>query len=160
MSKYLVAYFSATGTTRGVAKDIARAAGADLFEIQPVTPYTRADLDWTNPNSRSSREMNNLQDCPPICGVPQNMDQYTTVFVGFPIWWYTIPTVVCTFLRDCQLDGKTVVLFATSGGSGMGNCAQLAAKLCLGAHIKEAKLLNHVPDHQLNSWINSILKQG
>lgn len=120
MSKALVAYFSASGVTRHAAKDLAKAAHADLFEIEPEQPYTAADLDWTNKQSRSTREMNDPASRPAIKKTAPNLAAYDTVYVGFPIWWYVAPTIVNTFLESGDFAGKRVVPFATSGGSGMG----------------------------------------
>ena len=120
MSRKLVAYFSASGVTAKVAETLAEAIGADIYEIEPEVPYTRADLDWTNKQSRSSIEMNGLSSRPAIAGVRDNMADYNTLFVGFPIWWYVAPTIINTFLESYNLTGMTIVPFATSGGSGMG----------------------------------------
>ena len=113
----LVAYFSATGVTRSAAEQLAKELNADLFEIAPEQPYTQADLDWTNKQSRSTVEMNDKSSRPAIKGVPSDMSLYDTVYIGFPIWWYTAPTIVNTFVEACDLEGKVVHLFATSGGS-------------------------------------------
>ena len=117
--KTLVAYFSATGTTARVAKQIADATGADLYEITPAERYTQADLDWTNKKSRSTLEMNDGSCRPAIAGELPDPSGYDTVFLGFPVWWYVEPRIVDTFLDGCDLSGKTVVPFATSGGSGI-----------------------------------------
>ena len=121
MAKKLVAYFSASGVTAKMAKALAEVTGADLFEIQPVVPYTNADLDWMNKKSRSSVEMSDPASRPEIGNKVPDMDQYDTVFVGFPIWWYVAPTIINTFLESYDFSGKTVAAFATSGGSGMGS---------------------------------------
>lgn len=116
--KSLVVYFSATGTTKRAAEILAKEAGADLFEITPEVAYTNADLDWRNQQSRSSVEMKNLKVRPAIKnGKVENISQYDTVFVGFPIWWYTAPTIINTWIEGNDLKGKTIVVFATSGGS-------------------------------------------
>ena len=120
MSKTLVAYFSATGTTARAAERLAKAIGADLHEIRPKVPYTKKDLDWTDLRSRSTLEMKDKSSRPEIEGQVENMDQYDTIYVGFPIWWYVAPTIVNTFLESGDFAGKRVVPFATSGGSGMG----------------------------------------
>ena len=133
MSKKLVAYFSASGVTEKMAKTLAEVTGADLFEIQPVVPYTTADLDWMNKKSRSSVEMNDPTFRPAIAGKLEGMDQYDLVFVGFPIWWYVAPTIINTFLESYDFSGKTIVPFATSGGSGMGNTNEKLAPSCPGA---------------------------
>ena len=120
MSGKLVAYFSATGVTAKVAKNLAQAIGADLFEIVPKTGYTPEDLDWRNPNSRSSLEMKDPASRPEIAGRVEDMARYGQVFVGFPIWWYVAPTIINTFLESYDLSGKTVISCATSGCRGMG----------------------------------------
>ena len=127
MSKKLVAYFSASGVTAKLAKTLAAAIGADLFEILPEKPYSAADLDWTNKESRSTIEMNDKSFRPAVANRVENMAEYDAVYVGFPIWWYVAPTIINTFLEQHDLTGKTIVPFATSGGSGMGNTnAELA----------------------------------
>ncbi len=133
MEKALVAYFSASGTTARLAKTISEAAGADLFEIVPAKPYTAADLNWHDSKSRSSVEMNNPDSRPAIASQVGNMGDYDTVFIGFPIWWYVAPTVVNTFLESYDFSGKTVIPFATSGGSGMGKTEEVLAKCCSGS---------------------------
>lgn len=112
MSRKLVAYFSASGITAKVAETLAEAIGADIYEIEPEVPYTKADLDWTNKQSRSSIEMNNPLSRPSIAGMRDNMSDYDTIFVGFPIWWYVAPTIINTFLESYDLTGKTVIPFA------------------------------------------------
>ena len=124
MSKILVAYFSASGVTAGAAKEIAEAVGGDLFEIRPEEPYTAADLDWRDKQSRCTREMTDPASRPAVAGKVDHMDRYDTVFVGFPIWWGVEPRVVDTFLESRDLTGKTVIPFATSGGSGMAYAQQ------------------------------------
>lgn len=119
MGKTLVAYFSASGVTAQAAKRIAEAVGADLYEIRPEAPYTAADLDWRNKKSRSTLEMTDPDSRPAMAGPKADVDRYDTVFVGFPIWWGVEPRVVDTFLDSQDLTGKTVIPFATSGGSGM-----------------------------------------
>ena len=120
MSKKLVAYFSASGTTKKVAERLAKAAGADLFEIRPAIPYTSADLNWMDKKSRSSVEMNDPDSRPEIAETIPNMVDYDTVFIAFPIWWYVAPHIIHTFVESYDFSGKTLVPFATSGGSGMG----------------------------------------
>lgn len=119
MSKILIAYFSASGVTARTAKEMAKAAGADLYEICPAEPYTAADLNWMDQKSRSTLEMNDPACRPAIAAPAADLDQYDTVFVGFPIWWYVEPRIVDTFLKRSDFSGKTVIPFATSGGSGM-----------------------------------------
>ncbi len=139
MAKSLVAYFSATGTTRKVAEKVALVKGADLYEIKPEVPYTKEDLDWTDKNSRSSVEMSNHASRPAVRGRVDNMDEYDVIYVGFPIWWYVAPTIINTFLESYDLTGKTVVPFATSGGSAMGKTNEALAPSCKGAILKEGK---------------------
>ena len=136
MSRKLVAYFSASGVTAKVAETLAEAIGADIFEIEPKVPYTKADLDWTNRQSRSSIEMNDPASRPAIAGVRDNMADYDTLFVGFPIWWYVAPTIINTFLESYDLTGKTIIPFATSGGSGMGKTNEKLLPSCAGAKLR------------------------
>lgn len=124
MSKVLVAFFSASGVTKKVAEEIAEIEGADLFEIVPEQPYTEADLDWRDKQSRSTLEMNDPNCRPAITGTVEGIEGYDVVFLGFPIWWGREPSVVDTFLDACDLSGKTIIPFCTSGGSGMGNTAE------------------------------------
>lgn len=152
MSKKLVAYFSASGVTKGVAERLAKAAGADLFEICPAVPYTNADLDWMDKKSRSSVEMNNAASRPEIAKTLPNMADYDTVFVGFPIWWYVAPRIIATFVESYDFAGKTMVPFATSGGSGMGKTLDELKKLCPGADWKAVRMLNRVSDQELADW--------
>ena len=120
MSNKLVAYFSASGVTAKVAETLAEAIGADIFEIEPKVPYTEADLDWMDKKARSTIEMNDPASRPEIAVKRDNMKDYDTIFVGFPIWWYQAPRIIETFLESYDFSGKTVIPFATSGGSGMG----------------------------------------
>ncbi|MEE1031075.1 MAG: flavodoxin [Ruminococcus sp.] len=142
MDKKLVAYFSSSGVTANVASVLAEAYSADLFEIKPEIPYKPGDLDWTNKKSRSSVEMADLSSRPAIVGKVENFEEYDTVYVGFPIWWYIAPTIINTFLEEYDWTGKTIVLFATSGGSGFGRTAERLAGSCKGAILKEGKVLN------------------
>ena len=141
MPKTLVAYFSATGTTKGVAERLAGAIGADLFEIVPETPYTAADLDWRDKQSRSSVEMADRASRPAIAGAVTNLADYATVYVGFPIWWYREPSIVDTFVENnaAALAGKTLVPFATSGGSGMGDSSANLQALAPEAKVEEGR---------------------
>ena len=129
MSRKLVAYFSASGVTAKVAETLSEAIGADLYEIEPEVPYTKEDLDWMDKQSRSTIEMNDPASRPAIAGKRDNMDDYDTVFVGFPVWWYVAPTIINTFLESYDLTGKTIIPFATSGGSGMGKTVDVLSKL-------------------------------
>ena len=140
--KTLVAYFSASGTTAKAAKEIAEAAGADLYEIRPETPYTPADLDWTNKKSRSSLEMNDPACRPAIAQPVKDMAQYDTVLVGFPIWWYVEPRIIDTFLESYDFSGKTIIPFATSGGSGIGKAEKSMHSHCKGAIFEKGHMVN------------------
>lgn len=158
MAKTLVAYFSASGVTKAVAETIAEVSGSDIYEIQPETPYTEADLDWRDKNSRSSVEMQNPSSRPAIDGKIDNMEQYDRIYVGFPIWWYVAPTIINTFLESYDFSGKTIILFATSGGSGFGKTAEkLKGSVSADTEIIEGKLLNGKPSKQdIKAWIDSL----
>ena len=142
MTKSLVAYFSASGTTAHAAKEIAEAVEADLYEICPIRPYTAADLDWNDKQSRSTAEMNDPTCRPDIAGAVKDMEQYDTIFIGFPIWWYVEPRIVDTFLESYDLAGKTMIPFATSGGSGIGRAEKSLREHCAKANWKQGKLVN------------------
>ena len=137
MSKKLVAYFSASGVTAKVAETLAEAIGADIFEIEPKVPYTEADLNWMEKNARSTIEMNDPASRPEIAVKRDNMKDYDTIFVGFPIWWYVAPTIINTFLESYDLSGKTIIPFATSGGSGIGKTNERLAPSCKGAKLMD-----------------------
>ena len=157
MSKALVAYFSASGVTKKLAQTLAEAIGADLFEIEPKVPYTRADLNWMDKQSRSTIEMQNPASRPELAGTCKSIADYDTVFVGFPIWWYVAPAMVNTFLESCDLTGKTVVPFATSGGSGMGGTNKALAPSCKGARLLEGKVFRSSTDAQaLRKWAGTL----
>ena len=157
MSKKLVAYFSVSGVTAVAAEKLAEVTGADLHEIKPAVPYTKADLDWMDKQSRSSIEMSDLSSRPEISGKVENIDEYDVLFVGFPIWWYVAPTIINTFLESYDLTGKTIILFATSGGSGFGKTAEKLTESCKGAVIKGEKLLNGRIDRDiLSEWIEGL----
>ena len=140
MGKKLVAYFSASGATAKVARTLAEATGADLYEIKPAVPYTSADLNWSNKQSRSSVEMGDRSSRPAIADSDANIAAYDVVYVGFPIWWYVAPTIVNTFLESYDFSGKKIVLFATSGGSGFGKAAQGLQPSAPKATIVEGKV--------------------
>lgn len=143
MKKILVAYFSASGTTAGAAKKLADAAGADLYEIKPAVPYTKADLDWTNKSSRSSVEMNDKSSRPALADKSANIGDYDMILLGFPIWWYVSPTVINSFLESYDFSGRKIVLFATSGGSGFGKTVSgLKNSVAADTVIAEGKMLN------------------
>ena len=158
MSKTLVAYFSATGTTARAAERLAKAIGADLHEIRPKVPYTKKDLDWTDPRSRSTLEMKDKSSRPEIEGRVENMDQYDTIYVGFPIWWYVAPTIINTFLERYDFHGKTVVLFATSGGSRFGQtAARLKPSVAADTKLVEGRVLNgRLSADELRSWAQGL----
>ena len=157
MNKALVAYFSASGVTAAVAKDLAQAAGADLYEIRPAVPYTRADLIWTDKNSRSSVEMRNPASRPALADHDAPVAGHDTILLGFPIWWYVAPTIINTFLESYDFSGKTIILFATSGGSGFGKTLQALSPSCPGAILKEGRLLNGRPSvTALKKWVASL----
>ena len=142
MSKTLVAYFSASGVTARVAKDVADAAGADLYEIRPAQPYSPGDLDWMDKKSRSTLEMNDPACRPAIEGQVNGMEQYDTILIGFPIWWYVEPRIVDTFLDSYDFSGKTLIPFATSGGSGISKAQKSLQEHCPVANWKQGQLLN------------------
>lgn len=158
MAKTLVAYFSASGTTAKVAKTLAEAAGADLYEIKSAVPYTRADLNWMDKKSRSTVEMNDRAFRPAIADCNAHVENYDTVFVGFPIWWYVAPTIINTFLESYDFANKTVILFATSGGSGFGQAAAgLRVSVPASCVIREGKILNGRQTAQsLKAWVESL----
>lgn len=142
MSKTLVAYFSASGVTARVAKEVADAAGADLYEIRPAQPYSPGDLDWMDKKSRSTLEMNDPACRPAIDGQVKGMEQYDTILIGFPIWWYVEPRIVDTFLDSYDFSGKTLIPFATSGGSGISKAQKSLQEHCPAANWKQGQLLN------------------
>ena len=151
--KILVAYFSATGTTAKVADKLAKATGADLFEIKPAQPYTSADLNWTNKKSRSSVEMDDRNSRPAIANKVADMSKYDVIFVGFPIWWYREPSIIDTFMESYDFSGKQVVPFATSGGSGMGDSGSIMQKLAPKAKVDSGKRFSSgVSEADLKSW--------
>lgn len=157
MKKTLVAYFSASGNTQKLARALAAATGAELFCIEPAVPYTGPDLDWRDKNSRSTLEMQNRDSRPAIAGVPEDISGYDRIFVGFPIWWYTAPTIINTFLESLDLSGKTVIPFATSGGSDMGQTNRWLAPSCPGALLKEGRKFSPDTDiSRLAAWAQSM----
>jgi len=158
MSRKLVAYFSASGVTAELAKTLAEAAGADLYEIKPEVLYTKADLNWNNKQSRSSIEMNDQSFRPAIADKDANIAAYDVIFVGFPIWWYVAPTIINTFLESYDFSGKTIIPFATSGGSGFGKTIEKLLSSVSGTAIwKEGKLLNGRPSKEaLATWVEGL----
>ena len=157
MSKKLVAYFSASGITEKVAKQIAALEEADIYEIKPKVPYTEADLDWMNKSSRSSMEMKNLSFRPEMADTPLNMAAYDTIYLGFPIWWYIAPTIINTFLEKHDFSGKTIILFATSGGSGFGKTVQhLKPSVSKDTTFIEGKILNSADTSAIQTWLKTL----
>lgn len=157
MSRKLVAYFSASGVTAKVAEKLSEAIGADLYAIEPEVPYTKADLDWMDKKSRSTIEMNNPASRPAIAAKRDNMNDYDTVFVGFPIWWYVAPTIINTFLESYDLTGKTIIPFATSGGSDMGKTNEKLLPSCKGAKLLDGKVFKaSVSGADLAKWAEGL----
>ncbi|MCI8669004.1 MAG: flavodoxin [Lachnospiraceae bacterium] len=158
MSKILVAYFSASGETAKLAETIADVTGGDIHEIKPAQPYTTADLNWNDTNSRSSVEMKNPSSRPAVASKVECMAQYDTVFVGFPIWWYVAPTIISTFLESYDFSGKTVVPFATSGGSGMGKTESVLQKCCSAKTMwKPGKRMSSYESHAaVQAWVDGL----
>ena len=157
MSKKLVAYFSASGVTKKVAEQLSQVAGADLFEIRPAVPYTDADLNWTDTHSRSSVEMNDPHSRPKIAEMLSTMADYDVIFLGFPIWWYTAPTIIHTFLESYDFSGKTVIPFATSGGSGMGRTVDVLKGVCPVARFLPGKRLDSdASAEEVTAWVKSL----
>jgi flavodoxin len=158
MSKKLVAYFSASGVTRKVAEALAEVTGADLYEIKPQAPYTKTDLDWQDKKSRSSIEMGDKSSRPAVADKDANVGAYDVVFVGFPIWWYIAPTIINTFLESHDFAGKTIIPFATSGSSGIGETvARLKGSVDASANILAGKRLNgRQSKESLAAWVDSL----
>lgn len=152
MAKTLVAYFSASGTTKDVASRLARMMDSDLFAIVPADPYTSADLDWRDKQSRSTLEASDPSCRPAITSQIEDIEGYDTIFLGFPIWWYVAPAIINTFLESYDLTGKTVILFATSGGSGMGKTASILRASAPGAKIVDGGILNNASDTELEKF--------
>lgn len=153
MSDILVAYFSASGVTEQAARQLAQAVNADLYQIRPAVPYTPADLKWQDKNSRSSVEMKDPSSRPELADRQAPVASHQKIFLGFPIWWYTAPSIIHTFLESYDFSGKTIILFATSGGSGFGDTAKDLAPSCPGATIKGGKMLNSHPSAaELKQW--------
>ena len=157
MSKALVAYFSASGVTAGMAKKLSSAADADLFEIAAAVPYTKADLTWMDKRSRSTLEMND-RTCRPAMARTPDLEPYDVIFVGFPIWWYREPSIIDTFMESYDFSGKTVVPFATSGGSGLGDSARNLQALAPGAKVAEGKRFPaRTSEAELKTWAQRYL---
>ncbi len=156
MSKKLVAYFSASGTTKKTAQMVADAAGADLYEITPKEAYTSADLNWMDKKSRSSVEMNDKKFRPEIVDNNVDISSYDTIILGFPIWWYVAPTIINTFLEKHDFSGKKIVLFATSGGSGFGNTVKELKPSAPSAQFVEGKILNNANKQEIEKWVKTL----
>ena len=155
--KVLVAYFSATGTTKGVAEHIANGLNADIYEIVPEDPYTDADLNYNDNNSRTTIEMNDPNARPAISGSVENMEQYDIIFVGYPIWWGEAPRIVSTFMESYDFSGKTIVPFCTSGGSGIGSSASNLERLTSGATWLDGRRLNGSDSQDtVMEWVNGL----
>ena len=153
----LVAYFSATGTTAKAAKALANAVGAQLYEIRPAVPYTSADLNWTDKGSRSSVEMRDKGSRPALRDTDAPVSGHDVIFLGFPVWWYVVPTLLNTFLEAYDFTGKTIVLFATSGGSGLGQSAAGLRPSAPGARIVDGRMLNGKLDEaELRAWAEGL----
>ena len=158
-SKMLVAYFSASGTTAHVAKELAQAADADLYEIRPQVPYTKDDLNWMDKKSRSSVEMNDKSSRPELADRDADIAAYDTILLGFPIWWYVAPTIINSFLESYDFSGKKIILFATSGGSGFGKSVDgLKTSVSADTTIIEGKILNgKQSEDSLRTWVRTVL---
>lgn len=153
MAKKLVAFFSASGVTAKLAEKLASAIDADLHEIKPEVSYTTADLDWTNKRSRSSVEMSDKTFRPAVANMVEDMSQYSTIYIAFPIWWYIAPTIINTFLEQYDLRGKKIIPVATSGGSGMGNTNKELAPSCAGADLRDGKVFSvNTSESSLKAW--------
>ncbi len=160
MSRKLIAYFSASGITAKIAQTLADAINADLHEITPAVPYTKDDLNWMNPSSRSSLEMKDPTSRPVITNLRTNMDAYDTVFIGFPIWWYVAPTIINTFLESYDFSGKTIIPFATSGGSGIGKTNEHLQPSCANSNLLEGKVFKKdVTAEEVAAWASSFTKK-
>jgi len=151
--KVLVAYFSATGVTAKVAEKLSKVTGGDLFEIKPSTPYSNADLNWLDKQSRSSIEMSDHRSRPEIATKVENIEKYDVIFVGFPIWWYREPSIIDTFMESYDFSGKMIVPFATSGGSSIGQCGENMQKLAPDAKVFMGdRFQSKVSEEELKSW--------
>ena len=157
-NKVLIAYFSATGTTAGAAEKLSKVTGGELYEITPAQPYTNADLNWNNKQSRSSLEMNNPKSRPAIRKSSIDIADYDVIFVGYPIWWNLAPRIIDTFIETHHLAGKTLIPFATSGGSGITNSVGALKKAYPDLNWKEGKLLNRMDENGIREWIGKTSK--
>ena len=155
-SKKLVTYFSATGTTRAAAQKIAKATGADLWEIAPKEAYTSADLDWTDKQSRSSLEMNDPSARPALAAVNEHIADYDTLFIGYPIWWYVAPRIINSFVEAHNLEGKVLIPFATSGSSPIGPTVEALRKAYPSLNWQDGRLLNRASEAQIKAWVSGL----
>ena len=156
MTKSLVVYFSASGVTADIASKIAKATGSDIYEIEPTVPYSNADLNWMDKNSRSSVEMRDKSFRPEIKNTDAHIENYDVIYLGFPIWWYVAPTIVNTFLEKYDFSGKKIILFATSGGSGFGKTVDnLKGSVSTSTEIVEGKILNNTSFEEIENWLIS-----
>ncbi len=157
MKSTLIAYFSASGVTAKLAKTLAGAVGGELYEIKPSIPYTAADLDWRDKDSRSSVEMRDSSSRPALADSDLDISKYDTIFIGFPIWWYVAPTIINTFLEKYDLTGKVIIPFATSGSSGIGKTNEKLAPSCKGAKLCEGKVFKaDTPASRLTEWVKQL----
>ena len=157
MKSTLIAYFSASGVTAKLAKTLAGAVGGELYEIKPAIPYTAADLDWRDKDSRSSVEMRDSSSRPALADSDLDISKYDTIFIGFPIWWYVAPTIINTFLEKYDLTGKVIIPFATSGSSGIGKTNEKLAPSCKGAKLCEGKVFKaDTPASRLTEWVKQL----
>ena len=158
MAKNLVAYFSASGITAKVARNLAEVVKGDLYEIRPVEPYTDKDLNWMDQNARTTVEMKDKSFRPPMVKDDPHLEKYDTIFLGFPIWWYVAPTIVNTFLETYDFSNKRIVVFATSGGSNLGGTIEnLKPSVDKSVEFVQGKVLNHNPSKEvLKEWVASI----
>ena len=158
MADSLVAYFSASGNTKKLAENLADSIGADLFEIVPKQPYTKSDLNWINPKSRSSLEMKDRSARPDIASHVEDMDKYDVIFIGFPIWWYREPSIIDTFAQSYDFTGKKIVPFATSGTSGIGDSGKNIADIAKGADVEEGlRFKARASKDELREWAKRYL---
>ncbi len=157
-SKVLVAYFSASGTTKAAAEKVANATGAEIFEIKPTEAYSAADLDWTDNTSRCCRENDNPKSRPAFEKSKESLDGYDLIFLGFPNWWNGAPRIINTFMDTYQLKGKRVVMFMTSGGSGIENAERVFKKAYPDVKWEAGKLLNDMSEKEIGDWAKKYLK--
>lgn len=156
--KVLVAYFSATGTTKAAAKKVKKASGGTLYRIKPQKAYTKADLNYNNANSRATKEQDDASVRPAIKGKLPNIRKYDTIFIGYPIWWGKEPKVIKTFLESYNLKGKTIIPFCTSGSSGISGSMKGIRESASGAKVKKGKDLTDMSYEQVKKWVSRAMK--